>query len=482
MSENNAVIETVDVDVKDLKPYKQNPRIGNIEAISESLQENKQYKPIVVNKKDNSILAGNHTWMAAKRLGWKKITVSYVDVDDEAATKIVLADNRTNDLATYDTSQLSELLKGINSPVGTGYTQQDVSLIVDAVDRSLTQTYESLTSSNADLDTYVEGLSNPTTPEIEEFSDLNLGDASIEGNKNDEDEDGFDDREDLHQSVENSPFLIDEGMVFLPTNNKWDIPELRRDMLLEKIPEPFDTWGGRDATPDDGITHWLWNYGTARPIGMPYDRAVMSFFSYDDKFMNFLTHTNFMVTKVLHAGIRRAVVPDFSYYFNDPKAFHLTAAYQAHWLGRLFQEVGMKVIPRIQFVDEESLEFCMLGIPKNPPLLIMSLQSLDPEEGNPKKDTKEKAKAVYAKCIDIALDHIQPEHFIVYAGNPGHNLVRDVVKPDMPVTYLDNYAKKRRGVVFDKKEQEKNPEAYDPLIEGTKPKHIAQEDEEQGRD
>ena len=50
---NNRVIEIKDVKLDTLKAYKGNPRIGSIEAIAESLDENKQYKPIVVNKKDN---------------------------------------------------------------------------------------------------------------------------------------------------------------------------------------------------------------------------------------------------------------------------------------------------------------------------------------------------------------------------------------------------------------------------------------------
>ena len=41
----------------------------------------------------------------------------------------------------------------------------------------------------------------------------------------------------------------------------------------------------------------------------------------------------------------------------------------------------------------------------------------------------------------------------------------------MPVTYLDNFAAKRRGVVYDKKEG-KDGDMYDPLKPGSKPKHI----------
>ncbi|NBO54510.1 MAG: DNA modification methylase, partial [Actinobacteria bacterium] len=112
-----------------MKGYDKNPRKGNIAAIAESLEVNKQYRPIVVQKSTNKILAGNHTWQAAKKLGWTKIAVVFVDVDDEGAKRIVLADNRTNDLADYDTAILAELLKDLGSSSGTGYSAQDMETI-----------------------------------------------------------------------------------------------------------------------------------------------------------------------------------------------------------------------------------------------------------------------------------------------------------------------------------------------------------------
>ena len=63
------------VPLTSLKTYDKNPRKGNVKAIAESLKTNKQYRPIVVQKKSKKILAGNHTFKAAKELGWKEIAV-----------------------------------------------------------------------------------------------------------------------------------------------------------------------------------------------------------------------------------------------------------------------------------------------------------------------------------------------------------------------------------------------------------------------
>jgi ParB-like chromosome segregation protein Spo0J len=117
-----AKVEKVRVDV--LRPHPDNPREGDVGAIVESLREFGQYKPVVANM-DGTILAGNHVVAAARALGWVKVEVVWVDVDDETAVRIMLVDNRTADLATYDDDSLRRLLMGVNLD-GTGWSPDDV--------------------------------------------------------------------------------------------------------------------------------------------------------------------------------------------------------------------------------------------------------------------------------------------------------------------------------------------------------------------
>lgn len=109
-----------------LKSYPGNARKGNLDVIRESLRTHGQYRTIVVQESTGYVLAGNHTFMAAQEEGFKSIDVTFVDVPDEQAKKIVLVDNRSNDLAVYDVPALAELLKGIEDYEGTGYVAQDV--------------------------------------------------------------------------------------------------------------------------------------------------------------------------------------------------------------------------------------------------------------------------------------------------------------------------------------------------------------------
>lgn len=86
----------------------------NIDAIAKSLQTFGQRKPVVITK-DNIVVAGNGTLEAARQIGWKGLSVVRVpDTWDEDTIKAyALADNRTAELASWNTeillSQLREL-------------------------------------------------------------------------------------------------------------------------------------------------------------------------------------------------------------------------------------------------------------------------------------------------------------------------------------------------------------------------------------
>ena len=146
-----AQLSVQQVSIDDVSPHPRNVRQGDVGAIMESLSAHGQYRPIVVQKSTGSILAGNHTWKAAKTLGWKEIAVTYVDVDDEKALRILLIDNRANDLATYDDSQLADLLQMLASTEigfdGTGFDGDDLDDLLFKLNGSLGSMTEGMSNS-----------------------------------------------------------------------------------------------------------------------------------------------------------------------------------------------------------------------------------------------------------------------------------------------------------------------------------------------
>jgi ParB-like chromosome segregation protein Spo0J len=122
------------VPVGDLRTYYRNPRRGNTTVIARSLKANGQYKALTVNRgthtgRPNEVLAGNHTLMAARDIEWEAIDVSFVDVDEDQAARIVAIDNRSSDLATNDDRILLELLAEIANPEDAGYDPGDIAAL-----------------------------------------------------------------------------------------------------------------------------------------------------------------------------------------------------------------------------------------------------------------------------------------------------------------------------------------------------------------
>ena len=87
------------------------------------------------------MLAGNHTLMAALMLEEEGrgldggLDCYVVDVTDREAERIVLADNRTADLGSYDDDGLLDLLESLGDDLsGTGYADDDVQMLRDIAD------------------------------------------------------------------------------------------------------------------------------------------------------------------------------------------------------------------------------------------------------------------------------------------------------------------------------------------------------------
>lgn len=120
------------VAIDKVTPYPGNAKVGDIGTIRESLRTLGQYRAIVVQKSTGHILAGNHTWQAAREEGWTEIAVEYVDCNDAVARKINLVDNRAAEKGGYNEDALAELMSGLEGDFeGTGWAQDDLTKLLD---------------------------------------------------------------------------------------------------------------------------------------------------------------------------------------------------------------------------------------------------------------------------------------------------------------------------------------------------------------
>lgn len=106
------------VKIESLTPDPENARKHsrrNLDAIIGSLRQFGQRRPLVVF--GSTVIAGNGTLEAAKSLGWTEISITRVprDWSIEQARAYALADNRTAELATWDSEILADQLVNLDA-------------------------------------------------------------------------------------------------------------------------------------------------------------------------------------------------------------------------------------------------------------------------------------------------------------------------------------------------------------------------------
>lgn len=124
-----------DVPINDLAPHPANPRRGNVSAIAESILTNGWHGAVVAQRSTKRILVGKHRWEALKALGRDTIpVVQWRDVDDVEALRIIVADNRASDLASYDDAHLLQNLKDLGSGQGTLFDEEAIDALTIKVE------------------------------------------------------------------------------------------------------------------------------------------------------------------------------------------------------------------------------------------------------------------------------------------------------------------------------------------------------------
>jgi hypothetical protein len=153
----------------DLHQHPDNANMGDVDAIEQSIRINGLYAPLLIQKSSNRIIAGNHRYVVALKMGLTTVPTIELDVDDEQALRIMLADNRTTRLGRDDESQLYEILDLLRSTdagfAGTGYEYDDFAALSEIMESPLT--FEQPETTVQPLDTG-KGLIYETEPIVDD--------------------------------------------------------------------------------------------------------------------------------------------------------------------------------------------------------------------------------------------------------------------------------------------------------------------------
>lgn len=137
-------LAVVNLPLDRVQQHPSNVNNGDVDALEESILINGFYSPIIVQKSTGYIIAGNHRYSVLLKmagdplkygsgvLGAEPNTIPAIvlDVSDEDAMRMMLADNRITRLGHDDEGLLVGLLKELEqteeSLLGTGYTDIDL--------------------------------------------------------------------------------------------------------------------------------------------------------------------------------------------------------------------------------------------------------------------------------------------------------------------------------------------------------------------
>lgn len=376
-----------------LKPFKKNPRTHDENQVLQLARSIEAYgftNPVLIDEK-NGIIAGHGRLLAAQRLGIKEIPcvrLPYLTPDEKKA--YVIADNKLALNAgwhpEYLPQQLDELLAAGYDMALTGFDTEELKALTEAA----------------------------ASPE-------------------DDDQDGAQPDQDDEPPLDEDKdkiYELREDAVFSSSN--WlGFPDLRRDMLADVVPNKI--FVGHDKAfeyliPADGdYSNYLGMYHHIRKE-QSYPGLVCGFYIADEKFESLWSDAVKVGERLARQQLAAVLTPDFSLFDNDPTIVSMYNVYRSRWCARYWQELGLKVIPHMQWSDDKSFDWALLGIPKNPPVIAFQCRT---NRYGGKAMTPAQRDAFWKPGIERFVAELQPESVLVYGGHENRSWIEPLL-PDGP--------------------------------------------------
>lgn len=200
-----------------------------------------------------------------------------------------------------------------------------------------------------------------------------------------------------------------------------------------KLDDDFHSYlvEGVNLLGDAGIPELLDLHNTEIPVDLiPFEKARNSskkedrkkyihFYQFDGTFSDVLTSTRkYLKLFQTYAGV---ISPDCSLLIGQAKCLQQTNTYFNRAVGVYLQKHGIPVIPNVRWSDEQSYEYCFLGIPKHSIVSISTHGCVDRSE----KYVREVFKKGLAKMLEV----LEPSTIVVHGYMPD----------DIFGEYLDKY-------------------------------------------
>lgn len=178
---------------------------------------------------------------------------------------------------------------------------------------------------------------------------------------------------------------------------KWDMPIIK---ATQHIPEDLISFNYVLSTNqfDKGVHFYIDDYQFERIWNDPH--------TYIDKLMPYDC----------------VLTPDFSLYTEMPLPMQMWNVYRSRLIGQMMQDVGIEVIPTLQWCRKETFEFCFEGLEQGG---VVSVSTIGCKQ-------TDGAKGLWYAGMKEAEKRLKPSHVVVYGGDIGY-------KFSCGVTYISNH-------------------------------------------
>ncbi|MEW6360363.1 MAG: DUF4417 domain-containing protein [Planctomycetota bacterium] len=180
------------------------------------------------------------------------------------------------------------------------------------------------------------------------------------------------------------------------------VPELGA-VAGRRVFESSNRWGIPDVLPQDFgrciLRLPLHRYSTV------HRKGVCHFFLHDGRFESVWTRPALGLKAV--QGYAAVLTPDFSLFRDRSLAEHVWNTYRNRWIGRWWQEHGLRVIPTVSWAEARTFHFCFEGIPKGQIVAVATFGLAD-----------RTTRRFFIHGLERMLERLEPTGLIVYGIPP----------------------------------------------------------------
>jgi len=214
-------------------------------------------------------------------------------------------------------------------------------------------------------------------------------------------------------------------------SNKWHIPDLLPSELASHYPTLTWTKSGETNSPQ---AYYCQGH---RPFPANRVGGYLGFYTEDSYFDAAYRQADLFAEMLIQEQWRAVLLPDFSTYPDWPFPINLYNVYRSRWCGRLWQELGIPIIPTLQYLGPYTREIILETLPS--PVPVLALQT-------------RKYSGTATREFDTLLDLIRSarkinkfETLIIY-GNPTlQKYIHGYLPRGPQYIYLPEFNKARRA-------------------------------------